>query len=406
MFRRSTALSAGRYPIPNLDLNYAATGALSGIETFTRASSAWAFNQTGTLSQYAANTPRFDYDPATLASRGLLVEEQRTNLLLNSNTFSAWSNSGLSVTGSSGTAPSGSNDAWLLGAGVAEGRGALIVAIPADTTVYAYSIHLKAGSSAVTDIRLSFVGGSEYDARVTWATAGISVKKGTHAFSPSLQNIGGGWYRAVMGVANTSRTQVLPYIFPAGQGTSATGNVLAFGAQLEAGSFATSYIPTTSASATRAADTCSISLGAFGYDSAEGTLFAEFLRSAGTNSQQGRAASLSNGSNANLIEIYQAGAATPLGQIYSDGNVQAQFGAAGGAPDTVQRAAIAWAAGASAFCAGGTTVQADTSTVAPPVTSLRVGDRWDGARNLNGNIRRIAYYPRALETAILGRITS
>ncbi len=64
MFRRSTALSAGRYPIPNLDLNYAATGALSGIETFTRASSAWAFNQTGTLSQYAANTPRFDYDPA------------------------------------------------------------------------------------------------------------------------------------------------------------------------------------------------------------------------------------------------------------------------------------------------------------------------------------------------------
>jgi hypothetical protein len=60
---------------------------LKDIFTFTRASTATYFNAAGTLTTAGVDEPRIDYDPATLACRGLLLEEQRTNLILNSDTF-------------------------------------------------------------------------------------------------------------------------------------------------------------------------------------------------------------------------------------------------------------------------------------------------------------------------------
>ena len=76
-------------PTPVLDLNYVSTMALSGTETFTRASSAWAFNSAGALTSFATNAPRFDYDKDTLAPKGLLIEEARTNSLRNNSNTGA-----------------------------------------------------------------------------------------------------------------------------------------------------------------------------------------------------------------------------------------------------------------------------------------------------------------------------
>jgi len=65
--------------------SYDFTSLSVGDLTFTRATNnAWYFDSTGTLQQANANIPRFDYDPATLALKGLLMEEARTNLFLNS----------------------------------------------------------------------------------------------------------------------------------------------------------------------------------------------------------------------------------------------------------------------------------------------------------------------------------
>lgn len=73
-------------PPPSLDLNFLVTGAtLDSRITFTRsAGPATYFDSTGALQTAGTNVPRFDYDPATLQARGLLIEETRTNLLLNS----------------------------------------------------------------------------------------------------------------------------------------------------------------------------------------------------------------------------------------------------------------------------------------------------------------------------------
>lgn len=77
--------------VPSLDLNFAAAKALGPLVTFTRASTATFINSAGVLQTAATDVPRFDHDPVTRESLGLLVEEQRTNLLLNSDTLSTQS---------------------------------------------------------------------------------------------------------------------------------------------------------------------------------------------------------------------------------------------------------------------------------------------------------------------------
>ena len=73
-------------PGVTLDLDFM-VGALDPRITFTRASTGTYFDATGTMQTAAVNVPRWDYDPNTLALRGLLFEEQRTNALLNSATL-------------------------------------------------------------------------------------------------------------------------------------------------------------------------------------------------------------------------------------------------------------------------------------------------------------------------------
>jgi hypothetical protein len=66
-------------------------GKASSKLTFTRASSAWRFNSAGLLESVASDVMRIDYDPVTKAKRGLLMEVNRTNLLLNSDALSTQS---------------------------------------------------------------------------------------------------------------------------------------------------------------------------------------------------------------------------------------------------------------------------------------------------------------------------
>jgi len=76
-------LSTATTGVPSLALNFL-TGTLDSSITFTRASTATFIGSNGLIQSAAINEPRFDYDPVTLAPKGLLMEEQRTNLFLNS----------------------------------------------------------------------------------------------------------------------------------------------------------------------------------------------------------------------------------------------------------------------------------------------------------------------------------
>ncbi len=101
-----------------------------------------------TATSYARNfgglfPPRFDYDPVTKAPRGLLVEEQRTNLLLRSEEFEnvAWAKSNSSVTANAAVSPDGSADADTLAA--AGANGTVTQAVSTTAIAMTFSIHLK-----------------------------------------------------------------------------------------------------------------------------------------------------------------------------------------------------------------------------------------------------------------------
>jgi hypothetical protein len=80
----------GNFPGSTVNMDFT-LGTLDSRITFTRASAANYFNSSGALTSATTNTPRFDYDPVTLAPKGLLLEESRTNVLLNSATLSTQS---------------------------------------------------------------------------------------------------------------------------------------------------------------------------------------------------------------------------------------------------------------------------------------------------------------------------
>jgi hypothetical protein len=94
---------------PTLDLAFAQTKILDSRITFTRASTATYVNASGLIASAAVNEARFDHDPATGESLGLLVEEARTNQFLNSGAMVRYDGitNALTVTTSATTAPDG-----------------------------------------------------------------------------------------------------------------------------------------------------------------------------------------------------------------------------------------------------------------------------------------------------------
>ena len=231
--------------------------------------------------------PRFDYDPVTLAPKGLLIEESRTNLLTYSEQFdnASWAKSNATITANVITAPDGAltGDNLISNAGAV---GYVYGATPTSFLVgtsYTLSIYAKAGER--TSITLlaygTYFGGGSNKATTfnlsngTFANAGGSISPD----AVSMASVGNGWYRCAVTVACTTATTGAPYQIRSseisGDGTS---GIYIWGAQLEAGAFPTSYIPTTSAQVTRTADNASMVGTNFSswYNQSEGTVATEY----------------------------------------------------------------------------------------------------------------------------------
>jgi hypothetical protein len=384
----------------------------SQIITFTRASTATYFDSAGVLQSAAIDVPRFDYDPATLAAQGFLIEETRTNLLLYSAEFNngaIWIPFTATITADAAVSPDGTTTADKLvpnsgatGAYVAQNVSATA------GVVYTYSFFLKAAeydSVRTPGNGTAFIANAEFNASTGVAT----LISGTATIG--MTSVGNGWYRCfITETAATTSSSGKQLRYPlTGDGTS---GVYIWGAQIEAGSFPTSYIPTTSTALTRAADVASVNTLSPWYNASQSTIYAEWTNIAATmpTGSTQIVFRIGDGTGNNFLALFQTqGASSKASQNQFSGGVNPGRIDAGGAySNTTVKAASAFAASDRALSANGG-VAVTSATGAMPVTSIRMSFGVDDSLSvgfLNGYLRRVTYYPVRLSNAELVSLTS
>ena len=266
--------------VPALDLNFL-SGVLDSRITFTRGSAGTFVNSSGLIESAGTNVPRFDHDPVTLAPKGLLIEEARTNLVLRSAALNTiWAVGGSTGVTGGAASPDGGTLGWTISRVSAGDFLAQSVTVT-NGAVYTASAYLL--KDAISSRVVGFAGsnaGSGYEFSVRSDTGTVAYQ-GASVTAVAVENRGL-WWRVVWTWTAPSTTAVFR-IWPA-YGTSgpydsgATGSCAVTFCQLEAGSFATSYISTSGAQVTRSADVANMTGTSFSgwFNRSEGTLAAEY----------------------------------------------------------------------------------------------------------------------------------
>jgi hypothetical protein len=411
--------------VPGLDLNFAQNKSLiddySGttLVTFTRASSGTFVGSDGLIKTAATNEPRFDHNPTTGESLGLLVEEARTNVLTWSEDFSnaVWTSAAATPLSNTATAPDGALTADSYTATAVSGEHRIFrasnVTVTASSTI-TFSVFVKA--SGITRLRLNIYNSpsrtKEIVANVNLSTGTIALPTaggGYTAVASSIQPYPNSFYRiSITGTVDAATTSVLCDLGlqnSAGNSTwtpVGTETLIVWGAQLEAGAFPTSYVPTTSATVTRAADVASITGSSFSswYNQTEGTLYGETQR---LGDSIGYIAALSDGTDTNRIAQFRS--TTTLGSRLTRAGTATNPGDVTTASLTLVRSVIAAKAG-DAVAAGNGTLGSVVSPIAlPTVSQLNIALGGASSFPLNGTIKRLTYWPTRLANTTLQQIT-
>ena len=230
-----------------------------------------------------------------------LWEPQSTNLVTDSEDYSQWTPTGVSVTSNSTTSPDGLINGTLLSTnGGTSSRLLRNFGLPTSATAKVLSIYAKANLSNFIQLPLSGDAQSYVNFDVLNGVVGTSGTKTTG----EIQSVGNGWYRCIAYFDSTTIFGASSFVAlttsnSVGYGGIATSddlNVYIWGSQYEEQSYATSYIPTEGSTVTRNQDLCNNGATGTGLiNSTEGVLYAEIaaLSDDGTT----RSISLNNGTS-------------------------------------------------------------------------------------------------------------
>jgi len=402
---------------PSLNLDFANSKKLDSRITFTRGSTATYTDESGIIRTAAANEARFDHD-GDGNSLGLLIEESRTNLLTRSEEFNdgaAWGKTNVTVTANAAVAPDGTTTADKLSATTTNGIHSIFsAAISAGT--YTFSVFAKK---------------AEYD-RIIVNYYGISFNLNTGVIestlpwqyntSAKIEKFADGWYRCfVTGTAAGNLYLSLANAAPAGNLSAppsfagdGTSGIYVWGAQLEAGSFPTSYIPTTSSTVTRSAEVVSMTGTNFSswYNQSEGSFIIEH-RHDGVDSDGylfeigGTSGNYAYSHAAHFIGSTSASGYQSRSYFYGYGYPSSLFYFTKSTPTKVFYGYKSgdYAAGADRVLS--TTSQSSWNLLVLTVDNyLGLGRRRDGTRSFQQlHISRLTYYPTRLSNATLQALT-
>jgi hypothetical protein len=245
------------YPIerPVLGFNFQNSKQIDPRLTYTRATTGTFVGSNGLIQTAAVNVPRFEYNPTTGEDLGFLYEGARTNLVPYSNQYEGWAfNSSTSPASQNnqGIAPDGTNTAWWIPVG-ATGYNQYNHTIPADTQTYTWSVFVKAlTTGAIASFGITGIN----NVVVSAPTFYFDTQVFNGASNGTVTKFANGWYRLTQRFTNNGSG--VTFIRIISSNVDSNGKILFWGAQLEVGSTASSYIPTTSATVTRSPDQISV----------------------------------------------------------------------------------------------------------------------------------------------------
>jgi len=261
------------------------TSTAASLLTHTRAGTATYTDNTGTLQTAASGELRKDnhiWNGSAWVKR-CLVEPQSTNLVTYSEDFTnaSWSKFGTATLALDVTGPDGqANSAVTLQDSGAGGTGAVAISVNvtvSTSTAYTFSLFAKADQLSWIDLRsFNFTTG---DGETYFDLGSGAIGTSAAAHSASIEDFGNGWYRcSITFTTDAVDTAGTIFVYAAEANSDrtldldGTSSILLYGAQLEASSVPTSYIPTAGATVTRPADALSIDSTLLPYDSTAMTI--------------------------------------------------------------------------------------------------------------------------------------
>jgi hypothetical protein len=392
------------------------------LDTFTRASTKMAFNQSGVLAQVASGQPAFPYDPIALTLRGLQIEEGATNLLYPSADANAFLNVqvGMTIGGTPAVAPDGTSTMKEIIASAVAGnhytqRANWIVNAQQPLV---FECWLKAGafSSGFVEILDGQAGANYVQVTFNLATGTVTsaVAAGTAVImSTKLTPYPNGVYKlevVAQPTTNVSQTTLTFQVTPLNNGAvsytgDGTSGLYIGGMSLKASSSPSSYIPTTTAAASRSADVAQLSATALaamqGY-LASGTfyLYARLPNAAPAAHDQ-VLMRMDDGTNNNFIEITNPAGTTNIAcQIVAAGATVFQQVGGTFVPGSFFKVAVSMApSNFSISVNGGTAINGATGAIPMGLTECWLGSRSGTSAFMNGEINDFGYYsPRYAAT--------
>lgn len=419
-------------PTPSMSFNFTSDSLDSSI-TFTRATTGTYTASSGEIKTAAINAPRFDHIvpvSGPSASLGLLIEEQRTNLFTYSQDFTngAWvKGTSATILSNTNVAPDGTATADTLSQTTTNSfHSAYQINTITAGQIISLSCYIKAGSVNYAQINFGSVIAANWiqcvvdlsNGNITLSSAG----SGGTLISATSTLQANGFYRVVLTGSILTSTSVYSYIGIVSSGTptlgnfgvetsvgNASNNIIIWGAQLETGSFSTSYIPTVASQVTRAADLASITGTYFSskFNPFAGTLSVACFHPNITTNTPYYASLIDSSASSNMMTLWNNGSNEAF-NVISGGVVQANINSGSTVANNVPlKIAGTYTSGSFSSSLNGATLVTVSSGTIPTVDRLFIGANLTASNYwLNGCIQSINYYPVTFTSSQLIAVTS
>ncbi len=369
-------------------------------------------NKDGLIELVADNVPRLDY-PLGGAVNGcpaLLVEPSAQNLALQSENFgTTWNPANMLAFGSGSVLnttatldPYGTNVADFIVGNTTVGQHRFDQTTTSVSGSYTLSVFVKAGGYSFTRLRIGLAG-AVFD-----LSSGVVVTTDA-GITSSIQSFGNGWFRCIIGKAASAANEIIrinmqPTSSTADFAGDGTSGIYVFGAQYETGSVATSYIPTTTQSITRATDVISRTSASALIGQSEGTIYAEVVL---RNSAVTAIFAIDDGDTSDFISIIRLANFTIRAQIRRAGASIASIITSSPIALGTHKIALAYKNADYALYIDGVSAGTSANSTDYPATALTQCVLSNASYGpLNDRIRAAAIYPNRLTNAQLATLTA